>query len=103
MKPTLALTLRLKSPMTSATIPPISANGMFRMMNGACFTELNELKSSRKIAAIVIGHDDGEALHGALLILELAAPGDEVAGRQFHARRRFSLAPPRRSRRCRVR
>ena len=32
-----------------------------------------------------------ETLHGALLILELAAPGDEIAGRQFHRRVDFLL------------
>jgi hypothetical protein len=34
---------------------PMSANGMFRMMSSACFTELNEPNRSRKIAAMVIG------------------------------------------------
>ena len=36
-------------------MPPIIANGMFRMMRTACFTELKELKSIRKIAAMVMG------------------------------------------------
>ena len=84
MKPTLALTLRLKSPMSSARMPPMSANGMFMMMSSACLTELNEPKRRRKIAAIVIGTTMAEAFHGALLVLELAAPGHEVTGRKFH-------------------
>lgn len=60
----------------------MSAKGMFRMMSKACFTELNEPNRSRKIAGD--GHDDAEPLHCALLVLELPAPGDEVARRQFH-------------------
>ena len=31
---------------------------------------------------MVIGHDDGETLHRALLILELSAPRHDIAGRQ---------------------
>ena len=54
-EPTLALTLKLTWPTTSATMQPIIANGMFRMMSTACFTELKELKRSRKIAAMVMG------------------------------------------------
>ena len=55
IKPTLALTLKLKWPTTSARIPPMSAKGMLRMMSAACLTELNELNSNRKMDAMVIG------------------------------------------------
>ena len=75
-------------------MPPISAKGMFRMISTACFTELNELKSRRKIAAMVIGHNDGEPLHRALLVLKLAAPRHDVAGRQLHRGVDFLLSPP---------
>ena len=54
------------------------------MMSSACFTELNELKSSRKIDSDGDRHDDGETFHRALLVFELSAPSHDIAGRKLY-------------------
>ena len=46
------------------------------------------MNSSSKISSSAIGHDDLQALGGGDQLLELAAPGDPVAGRQFRSLRR---------------
>ena len=74
MKPTLALTLKLKFPTTSATIPPMSANGMFRMMSSRLFDRVERTEEKQENRANRDRDDDGETFHGALLVLELAAP-----------------------------
>ena len=60
-------------------MPPTRANGTFSRMSAALFTVLKASNSSTKISSMLTGNDHEQPPHGALLVLELAAPGDVVA------------------------
>ena len=55
------------------------------MMRSACFDRVERTKQEKENASNGDGHDNRETPHGALLILKLSAPRDEITRRQFNA------------------
>ena len=57
--------------------PPIRAKGRLTRTSRARRSESNVKKSRKKMSPIVTGKNDRQPAHGPLLVLELAAPGQE--------------------------
>jgi hypothetical protein len=84
MKPTAADTERVMPTTPRPTRPPSSATGMLTRMIVASHTEPNAENRSKNVSRIE-RQDEGEPLHRALLVLELAAPQEVVAGGELDA------------------
>ena len=86
MKPTDADRFRVRPRSHSAAMPPTSANGTFSRISSACRTRAERGEQQQEDDRERQRHDERQPGGGALLVLELPAPRELVAGRQRHRR-----------------